>query len=270
MRRSHTTRIMQRYPKVQVGPGVPVTACKTDDAMLLLAYTLATSTAPKALATVNLDFLRLAAERRELRETLKDFDHCFADGWPVITMARLQGVPMHERVTGSDLTPLICKWAGEYGWKVGFVGASEQVKERLAEVVPQRYGNILAGHWTLITVGRSGNLSDPALAAEIKASGAQILLVALGCPKQEYWIRDNLDACGARVAMGVGASLDFLAGVVHRAPPIWQRLHMEFLYRFIQEPKRLGLRYYRDWRYYRHCLNTLNSFNKPGQVSAGV
>ena len=71
--RSRTTRIMQRYPKVQVGPGVPITACKTDDAMLLFAYTLATSTPPKALATVNLDFLRLASERRALRQTLGRF-----------------------------------------------------------------------------------------------------------------------------------------------------------------------------------------------------
>ena len=105
------------------------------------------------------------------------------------------------------------------------------------------------------------SLTDPELAAEIKASNVDILLVALGCPKQERWIHDNFANSNAKVAMGVGASLDFLSGSVQRAPGLCQRLKLEFLFRLCQEPKRLGLRYLKDFLYYRRILKQLTTAN---------
>ncbi len=232
--------------------GHAVTVCRMADVGDILARAVAGAEPPVALATLNLDFLRLADELPALRSALDGFTYRFADGWPVVELARCAGTVLPERVTGSDLTPMICVWARQRGWKLGFIGGSDACRAALGERMPRDFPGVLAGHWTP-SYPTGASLIDVDLAQAIQASGAQVLLVALGCPKQEYWIRDNLAATGARAAMGVGASLDFLAGTQRRAPRLWQRLKLEFLYRLIREPRRLGRRYWRDFWFYRRA-----------------
>ncbi|HYE06780.1 MAG TPA: WecB/TagA/CpsF family glycosyltransferase [Planctomycetota bacterium] len=239
------------FPRVAVC-GHVLTVCRMADVRGMLARAIAGSDAPIALATLNLDFLRLADESPPLHAALAAFTHRFADGWPVVELARRAGTVLPERVTGSDLTPMICGWARESGWKLAFVGGSPACEAALAQRMPRDFPGVLAGHWTP-SYRAGADLRDPGLTAAIRASGAQVLLVALGCPKQEFWIRDNLVASGARVAIGVGASLDFLAGTQRRAPRMWQRLRLEFLYRLLREPLRLGGRYWRDFWFYRRA-----------------
>lgn len=225
--------------------GVPITGCRLPDVEQIVADAVAERTGPLHLATVNLDFLRIASEDAELTRVLSECDHCFADGWPVLYLAARSGSPLPERVTGADLTPELCAWAGRHGWRLGFVGASPRTRAELARMVPARFGPILAGHWIPDYRGRS--LRDPELCKEIRDARVDVLLVALGCPKQELWIRDNLEESGVRVAMGVGASLDFLAGVKARAHPALRALRLEWLHRLASEPGRLGARYARDF-----------------------
>jgi N-acetylglucosaminyldiphosphoundecaprenol N-acetyl-beta-D-mannosaminyltransferase len=228
--------------------GLPITACAMSDVERILGEAVAGATGPLRLATVNLDFLRLASRDPGLRDILRQSHHNFADGWPLLQMASLHGRPLPERVTGSDLAPRICEWAGRRGWKLALVGGSARTRDVLAELIPARYGDVLAGHW--VPDYRGTELRDPDLAREIAATGAEVVLVALGCPRQERWIWLNLDATGARAAMGVGGSLDFMAGVQQRAPRAVRALGLEWLYRALSQPRRLGPRYALDFVYY--------------------
>lgn len=232
--------------------GIPITRCRTDDVRLILENALAGGGEPRRLGTVNLDFLRLSRLDPELAEALRTGAHNFADGWPVLALSALSGQPLPERVTGADLTPRICRWAEGRGWRVGFVGGSETTRRVLSTLVPERYGPILAGHWTPDYRGRP--VRDPELCSAIRSTGAQVLLVALGCPRQELWLRDNLADSGARVGMGVGGSLDFMAGVQRRAPPVVRALGAEWLFRAASDPRRLARRYWEDLLYLRRLL----------------
>lgn len=224
--------------------GTAITRCRRDDVRHMIARACAERRGrPVTLATVNLDFLRLADEDAAFADLLDRFTHRVADGWPVLALAARAGRPLPERVTGSDLTPSICGWAREHGWRMALVGAGEEVRRRLRRPL----GDVCVGHWT----PRYGAaVEDPALAAEIRRRRADVLLVALGCPKQERWIAANAAASGVAFAVGVGAGLDFLAGTVPRAPRAMRRLRLEFLHRWLLEPRRLTGRYLRDLLFY--------------------
>ena len=238
-------------PTVEID-GLPISLCTMNDVEGILDEAVRGEVGPLRLATVNLDFLRLASRDVELKRILKGSHHNFADGWPLLQMASLLGRPLPERVTGSDLTPRICEWAARNGWRLAFVGSTDQTKKVLAELMRSRYGDVLVGHWTPDYRHRS--IDDPALCSELREAGAQIVLVALGCPRQEQWVWANLEASGARVAMGVGGSLDFMAGVQRRAPVVFRAVRMEWLYRALSQPRRLGFRYLLDLDYYQKLL----------------
>ena len=234
------------WPSVLVG-GQMITACAMDEVADILALAMAQRSQPMQLATVNLNFLRRAAEDAELRAVLDRCAHRFADGWPVVELAAKTGVRLPGRVTGSDLTLRICAWAATRGWRLGFIGGQAGCDA----VAQRRFGCVVSQWIPTYASSRAADIEDPALAAAVRAAGCDILLVGLGCPKQEHWLDRNLAATGAAVGMGVGASLDFLSGHVTRAPRLWQRLRLEFFWRLCQEPRRLGRRYYDDWLYYR-------------------
>ena len=234
--------------------GHRLTACRRDDVRALMAAAISGSTPPIALATLNLQILRLAAGSPDLHQALASCDHLFADGWPILALARRAGVDLPERVTGSDLTPRAFAWAAEHGWRVGVVGGDDEQRQQLRERLPPAQRAILAGHWSPRYA--PGATADPALAEQINDAGVDILLVALGAPKQEDWIRANFAASRVRVAITVGGSIDMLVGRVRRAPRWVQRLRLEFLFRCLQEPRRLAGRYWQDFWYYQSLRRT--------------
>ena len=150
--------------------------------------------------------------------------------------ARHVGAPIPERVTGSDGVPLIARYAAERGWKIFFLGAAAGIAERAAAILQERNPRLLvAGTFA----GSPSADDEDALVAMVNASGADILLVAYGAPKQDKWIARNLPRLQVSMAMGVGGSLDFIAGVVPRAP-LWMRERgLEWLYRLLRQPWRL-------------------------------
>ena len=231
--------------------GLPITECRLADVRHIIRMAIQDRQSPQQLATVNLNYLRLSAENPLLREVLLACSHRFADGWPVVRLARRYGYAFTERVTGADLVPAICRWAQEEQWRVVFVGGGTELRGRLAEYLRDHFGMECLGHWQPeYTHADRAGVCDPTLAAEIASVRPDIVLVALGCPKQDVWLAENLAATGAAVGMGVGGSFDFLVGRVRRAPSIAQRLRLEFLYRALQEPRRLLPRYRRDFLYY--------------------
>ena len=211
-----------------------------------------------AIASLNLQILRTADEQPDLREALESFEHLIADGWPILSLAEKLRAPLPERVTGSDLTPLIFRWAAEHGWRIGVIGGSEAQAAALRAAVGD-LAQQLVGYWH--PTYSLGHTKDAVLAAEIADREIDILLVALGAPKQEFWIRDNHADCQAPVAIAVGGSLDMLAGYLKRSPRLIQRMRAEFLWLGVHEPRRLTRRYWKDVWYRRKLNKTIQSSN---------
>ena len=170
-----------------------------------------------------------------------------ADGMPIVWLGRALGVPLPERVAGSDLVPRLCvRCAGE-GRSVYFLGAAPGVAaraaERLAGLAP---GLRIAG----VVSPPLGFDRDPAalaaVIAGVREAAPDVVFVALGAPKQERLIVDHGKALGAKVLLGIGGSLDMAAGDVRRAPRRLQRAGAEWLWRLALEPRRLWRRYLVD------------------------
>ena len=230
--------------------GLPITECKPAHMEGLLGQAIHSDGAPWQLATINLDYLRCARYDQELRKVILACRHRFADGWPVLRLAQFHGYRYHRRVTGADLTRHIWPWAKAHGWRIAMVGGTAKTVD-LADKLRRQWGDeVVAGMWQpWYRSSRREDLRDPELCAAIRASGAHIVLVGLGSPKQDYWLAENLADCGARAGVGVGGSLSFLAGSVARAPLWMQWLHLEFLHRMLSEPRRLSGRYFLDLLY---------------------
>jgi N-acetylglucosaminyldiphosphoundecaprenol N-acetyl-beta-D-mannosaminyltransferase len=147
----------------------------------------------------------------------------------------MYGVRIPERVTGVDLIDPLCAELARADLPLYLLGAKGDTSARAAAALAARHPGLrIAG-------ARDGYFpasEDAAVAREIARSGARVLLVGLGSPRQELWIRRYLEQSGARVGIGVGGSFDVLAGNVERAPEVWRRLNLEWLYRLLKEPQR--------------------------------
>jgi N-acetylglucosaminyldiphosphoundecaprenol N-acetyl-beta-D-mannosaminyltransferase len=153
----------------------------------------------------------------------------------VMYAARLHGARIRERVTGVDLIDPLCAAFAREGLSLYLLGAKGDTAERVARELQARHpGLIVAG----ARDGYFGPSSDSAVAAAIAASGANVVLVGLGSPRQELWIGEHLRETGCSVGIGVGGSFDVLAGNVERAPALWRRLNLEWFYRLVREPQR--------------------------------
>jgi N-acetylglucosaminyldiphosphoundecaprenol N-acetyl-beta-D-mannosaminyltransferase len=154
----------------------------------------------------------------------------------ILLASKIRNGPLRERVTGVDLIgPLVERSARSNDLRLFFFGGAPGIAERAATMLRQQYpGAQIAGTCD----GFFAPPQSATIAATIAASGANVLLVGLGSPKQEFWIDEFLAATKCGVAMGVGGSFDVMAGMVTRAPLIWQRTGLEWLYRLIQEPSR--------------------------------
>jgi N-acetylglucosaminyldiphosphoundecaprenol N-acetyl-beta-D-mannosaminyltransferase len=196
-------------------------------------------------ATVNTDFLVNSVRDGKLFNLLHHVDWATADGMPVIWAARLLGIHAPERVAGADLVPALAERAAQKGFSIYFYGAAPGVAQRAADILKQRFPGVrVAGvcspPFTKI------EQTDPEIIEAIRAASPDILFVALGHPKQERWIQMYREKLGVPLLMGVGASLDFLAGEQKRAPLWMQQIGLEWLFRLLQEPRRLWQRYFVD------------------------
>ncbi|WP_431932105.1 WecB/TagA/CpsF family glycosyltransferase [Nonomuraea jabiensis] len=177
-----------------------------------------------------------------LRQSVVDSDLVLADGQAVVWAARMLGHRLPERVAGIDLFTELMAEGDRRGYRAYFLGATDEVLARVLAEVRQRYPGLgIAG-------SRNGYFpaEDSAeVAAEIAESQADLLFLGITSPKKEIFIREWGESTRARIIHGVGGSFDVLAGHTRRAPLRWQRLGLEWLYRMLQEPLRLGPRYVR-------------------------
>lgn len=190
---------------------------------------------PHQICTVNPEFVMAAQQDVEFRSILQKADLCLPDGIGIVWAAKWLKSPLHERVTGSDLVPMIAREAASRGWKLFFLGAEAGVADRAAQILRER-------HPQLNVVGARAGSPHPADDDEsirlIGATQPDILFVAYGAPAQDKWIQRNRPRVGVPVMMGVGGSFDFISGVAARAPRWIQNIGLEWLHRLIQQPWR--------------------------------
>lgn len=187
------------------------------------------------VVTANAEVLYAAEHDPSLFLALHDAGMVTADGMGVVLASRLIGHPLPARVAGYDLLHELANRGQRTGWKFFLLGAKPGVVQAAATHLQELYpGMIIAGYHDGYFTPDQMHL----LLHSIKESKADILLVAMGAPKQDKWLHDHLSASGALVGIGVGGSLDILAGTAQRAPVWMQRAGLEWLFRLWKQPSR--------------------------------
>lgn len=178
----------------------------------------------------------IAAQRDQvLAATLASAELLIPDGIGVVMALRRQGLDV-ERVPGSELMPALCELAAMRRVSVYLLGARPEVNASAAAALRTSYPQLqIAGRHD----GYFSEAQTQEVIADINASGAAIVFVALGSPRQERWIETHREQLQVAVLQGVGGTFDVLAGTVRRAPPLWLRLNLEWLYRLLSQPSRL-------------------------------
>lgn len=172
---------------------------------------------------------------KDYRRIVKNASLVLPDGAGLIGALKIIGTPIQERIPGVEFTEHLCKRAAYEGWRVWMLGGAPTVAASAAEKLVQKYpGLTIAGTCD----GFFKQEETENICARIKDAGTNILFVGLGVPKQEYWLEKYLPATGAVIGMGIGGSMDVISGKLTRAPKMWQKVGMEWLYRVIQEPWR--------------------------------
>lgn len=216
--------------------GVPVDCVDMDQALDFLIGHVARGEGCATVFAVNPEKIMRAGRDPGLRSLLASATLLIPDGIGAVLAARILGLGRFGRVPGSELMPNLCGRAAERGHSVFLFGARPEVNEEAAAALVRRFPGLkIAGRQH----GYVEEADMPALVERINASGADILFVALGSPRQEAWMHRHAPALRVRVAQGVGGTLDVLAGRVNRAPPLFLALNLEWLYRLLREPRRI-------------------------------
>ncbi len=199
------------------------------------------------VVAVNVDVIIKIEKDSLLKKITDEADMVLVDGKPLIWIAKKHKKPVYEKVSGSDMVPLLCERAADKGYSVFILGGKEGVADMAKTKLEEKYPQIkIAGTYAPpFGFEKSGEELEK-INAMISEARPDILLACLGCPKQEKFIYENIDKYDAKVSVCAGATVDFLAGNVKRAPK-WMSNHgLEWLYRFFKEPARLFKRYFVD------------------------
>lgn len=198
---------------------------------------------PGFIATANLDFLVLAQKDPALRKVLREADLVIADGFPPVRLAPFWGPPLKGRVTGSDITPMLAARAEKEGFRIYGLGAAQGVAARAMEVLKERHPKLqVAGAWSPPYAPLEA-MDHAHILKRLEKAHPDLLFTAFGAPKQDKFNHMHVRDWSIPVAIGIGGTLDFIAGVQHRAPVWVQRLQCEWLWRWALDPRRLTKRY---------------------------
>lgn len=220
--------------------GIRVDDVTLPEAMATIADAAETGR-PCHVITLNPEYVMRARRDDDLRAIIEDAAIVTADGTGIMQAACLARLPLRARITGNDLTDAVAA----AGLPLFLLGAAPGVAEMASSVLSERFSSAcIVGTWS----GSADETGDAAARARINASGARVVLVAYGMPKQDRWIARNLPTLRAPVAIGVGGTFDYLAGRVPRAPRWMQERGLEWLYRLARQPSRFP-RIVRVWQF---------------------
>ena len=190
---------------------------------------------PHQIVTANAEIIYQASKNEKMRNIINNAQMVTADGSGVVWASRQLGEPLEQRVTGIDLVNSICEQSAKDKWKIYILGSAPGVAATAAVNIRDKFPgcNIVGTHH-----GYFNAKEEKQILAELEQLKPDVLFVALGAPKQEYWIADHLAELGIPVGMGIGGSMDVLSGNVKRAPKWMQKMSLEWLYRLVIQPTR--------------------------------
>lgn len=225
--------------------GVPFSRVTLGETLLHIDRLIA-KRQPGYFITANLNYVMLTSQQPELRRINERAAFIVCDGMPMVWWSRRTRTPLPERVAGSELIYALTKWAAVRRYRIYFLGGAPGVAASAAEKLLQRYAGLeIAGvespPFRQLTPDEESDMVN-----RIRDSNADILYVAFGQPKGELWIAKHVESIGVPICVQIGASFDFVAGGVARAPVWMQRYGFEWFYRLCQEPKRLTNRYWHN------------------------
>lgn len=196
--------------------------------------TALTGSQARQIVTINGEIILQAEQQPDLKEAINQADLVIADSTNVIWVSQLKGRGLPARTPGSDLVNRLAQLATETGQSIFLLGGRPGIAERAGKNLQTKFPGLkIAGT----------SYADPnqlEVVQVIKKSGAAIVLVGYGAPKQELWIKQHKVATGAKLLVGVGGTFDMLAGLLPRAPEFLRALHLEWLWRLFLQPSRLG------------------------------
>lgn len=190
----------------------------------------------RTICTPNTEIVMAAKNDSKLKSIINEADLIIPDGIGLIYASKIKKKPLKERVTGFDLSIRLLEIGNQNGYSIYLLGGKDGVAKAAGENIKRDYPNI-------VVVGTHNGYFDSKeelkLIDEINSKKPDIIFVGLGFPKQDIWINENKDRIHGKVIIGHGGVMDILAGNVKRAPEIFQRLGLEWLYRLIQNPSRI-------------------------------
>lgn len=220
---------------------------------------------PGYIVTPNTDHVCRCGRDPKFKDAYEGAAYVLVDGVPLMWAARLLGVPLREKLSGSDMLPKLAELAAREGFSVYFLGGMPGTAQKTALRFKERFPALDLAGWDCPEMGfeKKPKLLRATL-DKLRAAKPDICFVGLGCPKQEYWMQENLAESGATVMIGIGGAFDFESGRVRRAPRWLQSIGCEWLWRLLHEPRRLWRRYlvedliffrllWNDWRKYRRA-----------------
>jgi N-acetylglucosaminyldiphosphoundecaprenol N-acetyl-beta-D-mannosaminyltransferase len=223
--------------------GVKIAATTIDRTVETLTSWIETGSYPRLVTFTNVHMLTESYWKPAFQTVLQEMDLNCPDGMPLVWIGKFLGSSV-ERVAGPDFMPAFCKATAERGYRHFFYGGDPGVAKRvvakLSEVSPDLR---IAGSWCP-PFGAVNEKERERVIRAINASKADVLWVCLGCPRQEMWMLEHRDRLNVRVMLSVGQAFNILAGTRPRAPKVMRELGLEWLYRMMAEPKRLGGRYF--------------------------
>lgn len=207
--------------------GVGITNAKEIEVLEFITTSLQSSGKKIYIVTPNPELIVIAHTDKKYKSILNNADLALPDGVGVMWGAKLLGKPLAQRITGVDFTESLCNWVSKQPITVSFMGAGPGVADKAAKCLKEKYKDL-----NISWVSQDWDIS-------LKSKKVDILFVALGSPKQEFFIHDNLNNLPAKVVIGVGGTFDFISGQVPRAPKVFQKLGIEWIFRLFIQPWRI-------------------------------
>ena len=199
------------------------------------------------LVFLNVDVVMKLEKDAELRRIVEKAEFALADGMPLIWISHLFGKPLKEKISGSDFVPELCNRAAREGLKLFLLGGAGDTAQKAKEALEKKFPKIrIVGTYSPPFGFEKNPQEAEAMNEAVYHAHPDILIVCLGCPKQEKYIAANREKYGVPISICAGATIDFLAGNVKRCPGWMSRCGLEWFYRFTREPKRLFRRYFID------------------------
>lgn len=197
------------------------------------------------IVAINVDVIVKLEDDIYLKEITDNADMVLVDGQPLVWIAKWHKQPVKAKISGSDLVPVLCKKAADKNYTIFIIGGKNGIADKAKKNLEEKYPCIkIVGTYSPPLGFEKDNIELDKINKIINKAHPDLLIVCFGCPKQEKWIYENYKNYNAKISICAGATVDFLAGNISRAPRWMSNYGLEWFYRFLKEPKRMFRRYF--------------------------